>query len=362
MEDWTHYFASDYAHARDKFREAARTANAAITTFTNPKEGPEGEILQTDVAVLGDAKADRVLLLNSGVHGGEGFCGSGALVGWLRSGRYRTLPEGLKIVLVHAINPHGFAWIRRVTEDNVDLNRNFMDFAQALPENENYGDLHPHLIPGRWDADAQMGLGETFERYAAEHGVFSLQSALSRGQYAHEDGIFFGGRKPTWSNETFRRIVRDFVRGAGHVGFIDYHTGLGPYGACDLITHGAPGDPDFERVRAWYGEGVSSPEAGNSTSAALTGTIHDGLASEAGTAQITSMTAEYGTYPVPYVLTSLIGDNWLHLKSEPGSPQWTEMKARMRQTFFPDERDWMEMISLRSFQIIRRAIDGLANA
>jgi len=360
MEDWCQYFAEDYAHAREKFREAARSASASLETLAHPGEGPSGESLATDVAVIGDPRADKVLLLNSGVHGGEGFCGSGALVGYLRAGGAAKVPAGVKVVLVHAINPHGFAWIRRVNEDNVDLNRNFLDFAAPLPENADYEALHPHVVPADWDEAAQSAQIDAFGAYAAEHGQFALQTALSRGQYSHPDGIFFGGHRPTWSNETFRGIVREYVRGAGRVVFIDYHTRRGPYGACDLITHGGPGDPDFDRARDWFGEGVSSPAAGTSTSAPLTGTIHQGLAQEVGNAQVTSITAEYGTYPIPHVLNALLGDNWLHLNAEPDSPEWAPMKAHMRRTFFPAERDWMEMISLRSFQLIRRALSRLS--
>ena len=296
----------------------------------------------------------------SGGHGGEGFCGSGALVGWLRSGRYRDLPPSVRVVLVHAINPFGFAAVRRVNEDNVDLNRNFIDFSQPLPTNPEYDALHPHVVPEKWTDETQAAQKQAFDAYIAENGQFALQKALSRGQYAHSDGIFFGGWSPTWSNKTFRKIVQDHVRGAEKVAFVDFHTGLGPYGTCDMMTNGVPGDSDYDRAVAWYGEGISSPAAGNSTSAPLTGVIDDGLAEEVAGSELTSITAEFGTFPVLYVLNALLGDNWLHLKGDPGSPMGREMKAHMRNTFGPPERDWQEMISLRSFQLLRRAVKGLS--
>ena len=49
--------------------------------------------------------------------------------------------------MVHAINPHGFAWSRRVTEDNVDLNRNFVDHAQPYPSNPGYEELRAAICP-----------------------------------------------------------------------------------------------------------------------------------------------------------------------------------------------------------------------
>ena len=33
--------------------------------------------------------------------------------------------------MLHALNPYGFSHLRRVNEDNADLNRNFVDFSRA---------------------------------------------------------------------------------------------------------------------------------------------------------------------------------------------------------------------------------------
>ena len=58
----------------------------------------------------------------------ENVVGSAVQLAWL-SQRHRTLsvPEDAAIVLVHALNPFGFAWRRRWNENKVDLNRNFLD-------------------------------------------------------------------------------------------------------------------------------------------------------------------------------------------------------------------------------------------
>ena len=59
------------------------------------------------------------------------------------------------LVLVHANNPHGFAHQRRVNEDNIDLNRNFIDFDAKTPESPEYAELHPALVPEAWDGPIQ---------------------------------------------------------------------------------------------------------------------------------------------------------------------------------------------------------------
>ena len=360
--DTLHYFARDYRAARVKFLEAADAAGAPVETFENPAPGPDGAPLYTDVARLGDAAADRVLLANSATHGVEGFCGLGALVGWLRAAAHRDLPANVRAVLIHAINPHGFAWLRRVNEDNVDLNRNFVDHDEPHPENADYEELHPVLVPDRWD-DASLALTATvFADYAERHGAVALQAAVSRGQYAHRDGIFYGGQEPTWSNRTFRAILADVTAGAAHLAFLDFHTGLGPYGMADLISTGMPGTPFGDRLRAWYGEGLSTPALGNSTSVPLFGYIATAVNATCKHAEVTCMTLEFGTLPLERVLLAIRADNWLHARGTVDSALGRRIKADIRDAFYPDEDDWKELVTLRARQIMRRAVAGLTAA
>ena len=144
-------FPRDYSQARDRFIYAAQAlradARVNLDSIAHPLEAPNGEALSTDVAVIGDPNAKRALVLISGTHGTEGSCGSGCQAAWLRSNRPKSLHKTVKVVLIHAINPHGFAHVRRVTEDNVDLNRNFVDHGAPYPENAAYTSLHDLLLP-----------------------------------------------------------------------------------------------------------------------------------------------------------------------------------------------------------------------
>src|SRR5258708_16427516 len=114
------YFSADYAEARRKFREAAQGAGARVESRVNDAaRGPAGEALATDVAWLGPADAARVLVTISGTHGAEGFAGAGIQTGSFRSGVARELPQDTALLAIHAINPYGFAWMRRVTPGDV---------------------------------------------------------------------------------------------------------------------------------------------------------------------------------------------------------------------------------------------------
>ncbi len=355
------HFPADYRSGRAAFLAAAQAAGARLASYAAPSKGPDDEPLHTDVAVLGSEDAPHVLLCNSATHGVEGFCGSGVFTGWLASGESGRLAETTRVVLVHALNCHGFAWLRRVTEENVDLNRNFVDHAGALPANPEYDELHPLLLPEAWNGDSVSTLVAALERYSERHSFYRLQCALTGGQYAHEDGIFFGGRQATSARERFLRIVDEHAAGARHLLFLDWHTGLGSYGDAELIGLVRPGTPHGDRVSRWFGSGLASTRDGTSSSAPVTGTLGSGLRRLLSGTEITSLTIEFGTYPPREVLMPLIADNWLHRKGDLRNGTGRRIKSEIRKALYPDESAWKELVWQEGLRIMRRAVDGLAD-
>src|SRR6185436_13063924 len=111
-----------------------------------------------------------------------GYCGSGAQVDWLGRGELARVPKGTAVLMIHAINPYGFAWNRRVTEDNVDLNRNWIDFGRPLPINEGYAELNDVLCPRDWSEATQERTGSELMSWVAQNGMGRLQQAVSGGQ------------------------------------------------------------------------------------------------------------------------------------------------------------------------------------
>jgi hypothetical protein len=293
------HFSATYAEARAKFLEACAASGLAVEHHVHPERGSEEEELAADVARFGPDDASHVLFTLSATHGVEGFCGSGAQVGALRCGLYDDLPDGLAVVLIHAINPFGFSWLRRVTHENVDLNRNHLDHDAGYPENQGYEQLRDAICPRQWSGESQAAARATLDAYAREHGPMALQAAISGGQYSHPQGLFFGGNATTWSARTMASIISRQAAMARHVGVIDYHTGLGPCGYGELISDHGPGEPGHGRLLEWLGaDQVTSTDDGSSTSAALTGVNSLCVAAAAPHASLTMVTLEFGTSPV----------------------------------------------------------------
>ena len=356
------YFSASYAEARERFRATVAAAGGALDSVANPNKGPAGEDLSADAAWFGRKGAERALVLVSGTHGVEGFCGSGCQIGWIAVGGPQRLPAGLGVLVIHAINPHGFAWLRRVTEDNVDLNRNYVDFAKPLPQNPAYDEIAWAVCPADWSEQGQAAARRVLDAYADKHGRLALQAAVSRGQYKHKDGLFYGGAGPTWSRRTFTALARRHLKSAAHVAMIDFHTGLGPYGHGELICPHPVDSPVTRRAEAWFGKEMTVPARGNSSSAVIVGTMGRGLQTAAPQAAFTDIGLEYGTLPQNDVMLALRADNWLHVHGDLDSPQGKAIKAQIRAAFYQDKDDWKEMIFKRALDVIGRAAGNLAKA
>jgi len=271
------------------------------------------------------------------------------------------MPRGTAILLIHAVNPSGFAWVRRVTEDNVDLNRNFVDHARPHPVNAAYDELREAICPRDWIA-GQAAADAVLEAYRQRHGTMALQGAISSGQYGDPEGVFYGGRAPVWSNRTLRLILRREGAGVRHAAFIDLHTGLGPYGVGEIMNNHNPGHSGFARVKDWFGAEATSSDEGSSSSAPVGGDTNIALDDELPQAAVTGITLEYGTLPVKAMLDSIRADNWLHIHGSLDSPEGRAIKAQIRQAFYPDKNDWRRMVWERVVDVTRRMTKGLVES
>jgi hypothetical protein len=349
-------FPSSYAQARERFVAAARARGARLEAFDNPAgPGLDGEPLATDVATLGPDDAREVLLITSGTHGVEGYCGSGVQHALLREGPELddALAAGARVVLVHAINPHGFSWRRRVTEDNVDLNRNVRAFPVPDGPDPDYDEIHDLLLPASWPPDDanRAAIGA----FVARRGLAHFQYATSKGQSSRPEGLFFCGRAPTWSRRTLEAVLRARVRGAGRLHWIDVHTGLGPAGHGEMIYAGLDVAADVARTRACWGPGVTSIFDGSSTSAKIAGMVGGAVYAECPGTALAAIALEYGTVPFDGITDALRLDHWVAARAPHDEGLCREARERMLGAFFVDTDDWKAAI-------LRQGRDAVAKA
>ena len=355
------FFSENYAHARTKFLSAAKNAGAALHAYEHPSQrGPDGGRLSIDVGIIGPPDASRGLLLISGTHGVEGFAGSGCQVGFFRDSLYEALGKSACAIVVHALNPYGFAWIRRVNEDNVDLNRNFQDFTQPLPSNEAYDALHSMLVPSDWDGAGRLSADAQLQELLRRNGVAALQTAISAGQYSHPDGLFFGGIAETWSTATFKQIIQTHIpKAVTRLVVIDLHTGLGPFAYGEPILVGAS-ELQLRLAKGRFGPEVKSLVTGESASSILSGTLANAFQHWTTDRDVTFLGLEFGTKAVVDVLTALRGDHWLHTAQNPKSSLRDQIKKNLRDAFYVDAPHWQAAVYGRVADFVVRAARVLA--
>lgn len=352
-------FSANYEEAREKFLEASRAVGASLESFRNPNKGPDGKPLFTDVAIIGPSDAKTILVLGSGTHGVEGFTGSAIQICLLLEGLNSYLRPGMRIVLIHAINPYGFAHIRRFNEDNVDVNRNFVDHSKPYPANKGYDQLADVLAPQAMSLWNDTKLLIRLQWFRILNGTTELRTAISGGQYKHPKGLFYGGNTPTWSNKTIRMIANRYLSEANRIVIIDFHTGLGSYGDAEIIMNVKKDSPAYQRAKQWWGNIVTSTVAGDSVSANLHGTLKLAFPEMLPNSVVTAVSLEFGTLSRKEVLWAVRSENWLYHHGGSEHPDSNKIKKDLLRAFYPDQNKWKLEVWLKGKKIVEEFLDQL---
>lgn len=354
VPDWT---CRGFARARKNFRAACTDAGLDVTAYEHPLRGPAGEVLATDVARVGPAWASRLLVLVSGMHGVEGYSGSGMQADWIRRAGGNLLPEDCAALLVHAINPWGMAHLRRCNEDNVDLCRNCLSFDELPATRPGYAAMHPDLVPGEQLGHAGERVGPYLSALIEKKGVDAVVDSLMGGQYEYPDGFCYGGSEPVWSNRTLREILADYGSAAQRACCIEFHTGLGPwaYGSLVSLHTGA----DLERVREFFGEWVVAPAVEESTFHSVRGHTVALYREALAGAEVTAVTLEFGTCPPDRTLALLLREHLLYQFGQ--QPEaLADLRRQVLDCHHPRDREWQSAFWSRGLQVIRQAARCLA--
>lgn len=362
--NFTHFFAHSYGASRERFRAAADAAGTrTLVPYEHPSErGPHGETLTIDVAHLGNVRGPRQLLLISGTHGQEGYAGSAAQVAWLRSGDAARLPADTGVLLVHGLNPYGFAHGTRTTEHNVDLNRNFVDHARPHPPNPGYEELRPHLVPADWD-DEQVAANEAAEAgFVERHGRDWLFDTLARGQYTDAQGLFYGGSQREWSNRTLQTIVEGHLAPASKVGLIDWHTGIGERGEPFFLCFNDEGSAlQAEAARWWGAERVIGARPNGLARPAYQGLVFHGVQQFLAGRPLAGAVIEFGTRGA---LTgrALRLDQWLrrHGRSVSADAR-AQLQAEVLDALNPVDAQWRSSVVRHGLALTRQAVAGVSS-
>lgn len=342
-------FSSDYSEARDRFRRLASERGGTLHAWeVIPADNGQAEGLTIDAAVFGTGT--RTLIVSSGLHGVEGFAGSAIQLDMLTG----TLPDDIKVVLIHAINPFGMAHIRRVNENNVDLNRNFLGPLDPWEGcSDHYRRLRHLLNPRRPTGGIDVVMPQILAQIAMR-GFGALKAAVVEGQYDYPKGLYFGGftteAGPTLLLQSLPRLVQPIER----VVHIDVHTGLGRSGSHALFVAAEAGSADHLRLRAVYGDRVQPWDVNHGLAYRIRGGLPEAMRRLLGPA-VDVITCEFGTHAPLHVLKALRLENQqFHWGGDR-----TSAEAALLEAFRPDSKSWETSVLEGGRSVLNRAIEHL---
>lgn len=363
-----YWFPQDYLQARARFRSHGETL---------PRDGGRtGELkipsrsdqdLTTDYIYLPAKKNKKALLvLSSGVHGVEAFAGSAVQDFFLN----RLLPDlsrdDLGILLIHAVNPYGFKYLRRVSENNVDLNRNF-DTQEALFAKKNPGYSQ---VEGLLNPKHPVDLGG-FRYYFSfvdmvwkilRHSMKPLRQAVLQGQYEFPRGLYFGGGSFEPQKELIQKLFSETAQGYGRILMIDLHTGYGEKGKLHLF--GSAGLSAEEKTALQYvfsGSAIDTGDDEDFYSVHGDFTVFLGKLLPEAVAYF-PMTFEFGTLDsqtytgaLKSISNMILENQGFHFGYKNPSDRET-VRKRIEEMYYPRNPDWRSGVIEQTEHVLRPAL------
>ena len=353
-------FSSSFAEARVKFIAAAYDAKARLHSYgRDDLKGSAGERLACDVAVLGDEHAERAAIVITGTHGAEGFAGSAILHRWLLRRAGLEPVAGVKIVLLHALNCWGFSHNTRTTENNVDLNRNFLLGANDYDrQNPSYDKLVPFLHAAVFGAGGNLAAHRAYKNFLEREG-WHVENEMLEGQSHRPDGVFYAGKGPEWSNRTFRKIVNDHLGGAERIGFIDWHTGVGSFGEIVYLIFDEHGSPERAAAESWWGRSEADKSAFQANAIPrYRGLVCQAIRQELPAPKIAGAVIEFGTDDDYALFRANRLDRWLWFEGRTDG-QYARFRNDYRDACCPTDVTWRRFVLSEGPAVMDRLVTGV---
>lgn len=347
-----------FREAHQRFVEQASLLGWELEFMTHASRGPNAEELHTSVALHRVPTASNTLIVSSGSHGVEGHFGSAVQLQLLHRVA-KQFPLPCNVILIHAMNPFGYAWGRRVDECNRDLNRNFLlqgdDYSGAPPL---YAQLDAILNP--------RSATEAFDWFYAQallvlarHGFPEVQSAIASGQYAYAQGLFYGGSELSAVGVWLRERLPTWLAKQRQVVHFDFHTGLGKSGTCQLLIENALSTGQRRQLDEVHGEDSYTVVAKARNAYQAKGSFGRWCAEISKVPDYLFATAEFGTYGPLQVLAALRAENRCHHWADRESTAFRNAKARLLEVFCPASTQWRKATLARAAEMLDRQMHAL---
>lgn len=244
-ESILHYFKNSYDEARQEFRLKSKEL---VLKYPDSKkfEIPVVSKIDSDLTIgicyiRASKKTDKLLILSSGVHGVEGYVGSALQFYFIDNYINENFLEKTSVLLIHSVNPYGFKYQRKVTENNVDLNRNSdIDKELFSTINEGYSEISDIINPKK-KVETKNSANRFFFLKAfkeiTRRSISVFRQAILQGQYEYPKGLFYGGNDFEPQIKNLVQSIETICEPYKTIFAIDLHTGYGERGKLHLFPN-----------------------------------------------------------------------------------------------------------------------------
>ncbi|MBC7876170.1 MAG: DUF2817 domain-containing protein [Anaerolineales bacterium] len=245
-QNMDNYFPSSYEDARTRFLQSLSLIQQkwhSTQLETHPlKNFPD---LSIDWLWAHPQKKENLIIISTAEHGIEGYVGYAMLEIFIEEFAPKLNPENTGLLLIHGMNPWGMKHRRKVNENSVDLNRNFV-FD---------GNFDPAINPEFHQVKNLINPQNRIESFASENfsfwwrvlkallkpGIATVTTAALLGQHHTSNGFYYGGTRHEESTSVAMELYRRALEEYQSVSQIDMHTGYGPRYQMSIIM--SPLDP-----------------------------------------------------------------------------------------------------------------------
>jgi hypothetical protein len=148
--------------------------------------------------------------------------------------------------------------------------------------------------------------------------------------------------------------------------WLDFHTGLGAFGDCELVTGAMPDSACYRlSTEVWPGW-IKSASSGESVSTPLNGLLDRGIEPALPTGcRFAFGFPEYGTYEPMRMIRAIRADNWLYAHGNPtdlGDPLTRSIRDEILEVFRPASPDWRRRIVATGAELVAQGLARLPGA
>jgi hypothetical protein len=354
--DYSNYYPEDYDSARDAFRTLSERVGAEYNGVQKLSiKVPSGidDDLTVDLFYIPAQKdSANLFVLSSGVHGLEGGVGNAVQQMFMSEFLNEELLKNTGILMIHVVNPYGFKYIRRVTENNVDLNRNSSADNQLYKTiNDGYTRVYDLVNP-----KGKVNVGSVENRFFFVKAINEirkaslpvLRQAVLQGQYEYPEGLYFGGDEREPQIDSLKVKFETFTLPYDRILIVDLHTGYGERGKLHFFPNPLEGEKR-ERLENLF-DGYSIDWGDSDDFYTVTGDFGGFIDSMNDEKDVYPVLFEYGTLNSQTTMGSLKSIHTMILENQGKQYGFkTErdslrVKNNFREMYYPSSENWRNHI------------------